>query len=139
MSFACRTVRGVNTTSAYNGQSVTHSNTGGVSSTVGFINDGSVISTGAGGANFASDWFLLHATGVGSFYWLRWTLLSGSVWSATPGASGIWIPMTSNLFWTLTVVGVQDHFNDTLFEIAGDSGGAGIVCSGHITAEADGT
>lgn len=138
MSFACRTVLGTNTTSAYNGQSVVHFNSGGVSATVNFLSDGSVTSTGSGGGNFASDWFLPHVAGVGSFYWLRWILLSGNAWSTTPGASGIWIPMTITLSWTLTVVGIQDHLNSTLFEIAGDSGGSSIVCSGSISAEANG-
>lgn len=46
--------------------------------------------------------------------------------------------MTITLSWTLTVVGIQDHLNSTLFEIAGDSGGSSIVCSGSISAEANG-
>ena len=121
----------------YDGQDVSHANTGGVSSSVNFILDGTCISSGGGsGGDFAVNWYLPTTANIGNSYWVRATLLSGNAWSI--GTMGSWIAITSTRTWTLTA-GIQLRSNDTKFEIAADAAGLNIVYTGHITATADGT
>lgn len=107
--------------------------------TITFANDGSVNKTvipfDGGSTVFPTDWYLAHTGSIGSSYWIRATLSSGT--SPTTGSIGTWLSLSSGYAWSL-------HANTgsiktcTLFiEIASDSGGVNIATNGYVSLDAD--
>lgn len=106
--------------------------------TVTFNTDGTVSGTiGGTGSNGATGdrWYQPTESGIGSGYWIRATLSSGlSPNNGNPGV-GTWLALSSGRTWGYTsgggTLGTRD--GTLLFEIASDSGGSTVVCSGSFS------
>lgn len=142
MSFACRpNSGGSSASSVYNGASAYWRSAGaGASVDVNINTDGTITETGTfvdASTGFPTRYYFPTTVGIGSSFWVRATLQSGSAWGT--GNMGAWTQITSNQNWHMNVSHSGDKANTTLFEFATDSGGLNIVASGIITAECDGT
>lgn len=104
--------------------------------TVTFETDGTVTGSEGGPAGtFINDaagdtWYEPTLAGIGSSYWIRATLTSGS--APSTGAVGAWEQLTLSKAWNYnsgTGGAVSNRSGTVLFEISKTSGGA-VVCSG---------
>lgn len=93
----------------------------GGTSTVTFKTDGSITATGLGAASFLGMWASHLTASFGNAYWVRCTVLAGSVASGTTGS---WLALTSDRAWTVTAANTR-----LKFEIASDSGGVTVVAA----------
>lgn len=84
--------------------------------------DGTIAGTGFGvGQSFLGAWFSRPLALIGTNYWIRCTVLAGSVASGTTGS---WLQLSSDRAWTVTSASTRLQF-----EIATDALGVTIVAS----------
>ena len=64
------------------------------SGTVQFNSDGTILLTAsfAGAATGPANWYAPPVSGVGSSYWVRWTLTAGTF---TTGTAGVWLSLAT--------------------------------------------
>lgn len=105
--------------------------------TVNFRFDGTVsgsVSPTTGGANEANGdmWYQPATAGIGSSYWIRATLSSGT--TPTTGTMNTWQQLDVTRTWENKsgLGNVGSRSSTILFEISATSGGA-VVCSGTFT------
>jgi hypothetical protein len=94
---------------------------------------------GQGGGYFESvitntlsgtNWYVPTTFGIGSSYYIRATLSSGSTPS---GSLGTWSALTSDAVWTINASGAGALAECELFiEISSNSGGSPVVASGNV-------
>lgn len=104
--------------------------------TVTFETDGTVTGSEGGPAGTFTNgaagdtWYEPTLAGIGSSYWIRATLTTGS--APSTGTMNTWQQLTSPLAWSYnsgTGGAVSSRSGTVLFEISKTSGGA-VVCSG---------
>lgn len=111
------------------------------STTVGFDTNGDIYGSGTG--TVATDtvtgdnWYTPNTTSIGSGYWIRATLSSGSVPSS--GTMNTWLQLSSARQWNNSSGGgaFGSRSSTVLFEISSSSGGSPVVCSGTVSITAD--
>ena len=104
-----------------------------------FVTDGTTTKTTGAGTVADSNWATPTTTGIGSSYWLKLTLGSGSG-TATGGsdATGVWLALSSTRnYGILAAPAGQVRNRNLTYQIASDSGGVTIVGSGNISLESD--
>lgn len=105
--------------------------------TVSFYADGylsgSINGTGSNGAS-GDNWFMPNETGIGSSYWIRATLSSGSTPNNGNPGIGTWLQLNTTRTWGYSSGGgtIGTRTGTLLFQIASDSGGTNIVASGSF-------
>lgn len=77
------------------------------------------------------NWHAPTTTGIGSSYWCRMTVNSGT--ALTGSATGSILALSSNRNWTLTRSGVGVNTTNATLEIFSDAAGANLVASRTIT------
>jgi hypothetical protein len=99
-----------------------------------FYTDGDLLgfASPSGSAAVNTDWTLPISAGIGSSYWVRWTIVSSSISApfSQVGTSGTWQQLS-----TARTFGLQSGNNNTTgvsqiqsyFQIASDSSGTNIV------------
>jgi hypothetical protein len=80
------------------------------------------------------SWFEPETVGIGSSYWIRLTVNSGT---SPSGTVGVWLALSSSRSWTLTRTTIGVSTGNYTLEIASDSGGVSVVASASITMTAD--
>jgi len=75
-------------------------------------------------ANYPANWATSTTTGIGSSYWARVTVTSGSL---TSGTTGSWVQLSSNTTWSKNTTGTGGATVLFTLEIASDSGGSNIL------------
>jgi len=75
-------------------------------------------------ANYPSNWATPTTTGIGSSYWARVTVTSGTL---TSGTTGSWVQLSSNTTWSKNTTGTGGATVLFTLEIASDSGGSNIL------------
>ena len=86
------------------------------------------------GSDLGSSWYPATVTGIGDFYWVRMSLITG-VEPSGPGAG--WHQLNSSPAWTLSRASVGLTVGIVKFEFATDSGGVNVVyTSPNITFQA---
>ncbi len=105
------------------------------SASIALETDGTLTPTGNGTVT-GPNWFLPTTGGIGTSYWVRLTLDSGT--SPTSGdVVGSWLQITAsrNWAWARTTVGITAAV--CTLEISSDSGGATVVasCTFNVTVE----
>lgn len=101
-----------------------------------FASGGSITYVGNQSAG-PNAWYLPFTTGIGSGYWIKFTLSSGSAWDSGPVSGTLYqLSSTRSLTWSATagisktaVVSVQ---------IYSDAGGTQLVSSGTINVYSSG-
>lgn len=69
--------------------------------------------------------------GAGENYWVRWTIVSGTL---STGTAGVWHSLTSNVTFGRNRTGPAGETSASgTVEIATDSGGINIIATGSIT------
>lgn len=96
-----------------------------------FVTDG--IYTATSQAN--TNWFTPTTPGIGSSYWVRATLNSGTTPSGP--AMGTWVQVNVNRVWSLTQAGIGTVSCVLDLAVATDSGGTNIVSTGQAGIQAD--
>jgi hypothetical protein len=97
--------------------------------------NGNVEAYSGGSLAATQKWYDPTTSGIGSSYWVRFTVVSGN----TPGGSdynpgfGSWLALTSDRQVGFSYVGGYSRSAVIRIEIAADSGGAAIVSSGDYT------
>lgn len=89
--------------------------------------DGTLYRTGISSAT--DQWFEPTTAGIGSSYWVRFTVTAGDALSYTPGSG--WLQISED-----RLIGNVREGKPTsvvLIEIASDSGGSNVVTSGTFT------
>lgn len=82
------------------------------------------------------NWFFPTLEGIGSIYWVRATVVSGSV---SIGTTDTWLQLSTNPIWTRTQTTVGTSSVTLTLEFAADAGGTNIVdtATAVLTAEVD--
>lgn len=103
-----------------------------VTASVNFINDGTLAFSATGGSSSGQpNWFTPTQTGVGSLYWINFSI-TGGAFSATPGTAGTWISMSSTTQFRNTSAAGSTRNGTASYSIASDSGGVNVVGSGTV-------
>ena len=148
-----KSVSGGITSAWYNGYNeADRTASGTVSVSVQFLSTGAIQTTvtGALGSTQGSNgvlWYNPATTGIGSSYWIRATLQSGTGpyaggTSITPttGTMGAWTSLGTTQIWANSVTGSLNaqatKYSLIKFEISTNSSGTNIVASGNIGIEA---
>lgn len=94
---------------------------------------GSIVSNTIG----SDAWYYPNLAGVGSSYWVRATLSSGS--TPSTGTMGSWQQLSSGRTWSNSSGGgaFGSRTSTILFEVSTSSGGTPVVCSGTVTITAE--
>jgi hypothetical protein len=106
--------------------------------TVDFNSDGTGTSTAAISGTNSWSWYSPTTTNIGSSFWIRATLVSGT--TPTSGTMNTWISLSTGPNWSNTLSGTGFRVSEIQFDIATDSAGTNIVAtdaSVTITAEVD--
>lgn len=103
--------------------------------TLTFGTDGTITIAGSGTSNQTAYWYKPATSGIGSSYWLRVTVNSGS--SLTGSSTGTWLQLSTSRSFNLTSSGNGVLSTNITIEIATDSGGSNIVASASATLSAD--
>jgi hypothetical protein len=98
-----------------------------------FGTDGSISFNGSGPAA-DTNWRRPTLAGVGSSFWVRATVNSGTLSS---GTSGSWLQLNSARSWTKTSTGAGLLTCSITLQVASDAGGTNIVSSGTYSLQAD--
>jgi hypothetical protein len=114
---------------------------GSSSAGVRFSSDGTVagfITGGLGGSTGPAHmrWFHPLKEGVGPGYWVRATLIRGSVPNTNAGL-GVWLSLAASSSWITISNGNFFRESVLLFEVATNAAGSVIVASGTIQLQAD--
>jgi hypothetical protein len=83
-----------------------------------------------GNVTNAFEWFSPVTPGIGTGYWIRLTVNSGT--SPSGSAVGSWLQLSSARSWSLTRTTIGTFTGNYTLEIATDSGGTNIVASQTI-------
>lgn len=78
-------------------------------------------------------WYLPTQAGIGSSFWIRATLLSGT----SPGNLNTWFALSSARIWTRSASPNAFNTSTLLIEISTTNSAAGIVTDGTYSMEAD--
>lgn len=88
-------------------------------------------STGATGGPRQSDWYVPSGGTPGNSYWMRATIVSGSL---TTGTTGSWLALSSNRLFGVTAPSNGVKSCTLYFQLATDSGGTNIIeTSANVT------
>ncbi len=87
----------------------------------------------------ADAWYYPTTTGIGSSYWVKFTLQSGSAWDGTSIVSGTLYQLSSTRSITWTASTGTSKTAQVLVQIYSDSGGTPLVASGTAYAYSSGT
>jgi hypothetical protein len=86
-----------------------------------------------GGSTFQHRWYNPNTTGIGSNFWIRVTLSSGT----TPtGSLNSWLQLSTNRSWSVARPTVGTNTSVLAVSIATDAIGANIVATGSYTLSA---
>lgn len=97
--------------------------------TLRFDPNGAVLSlTNSNGVVQITDWYLPNTPGIGSQFWIRATLSSGT--SPTGSALSTWLQLSSAISWRLTQTTNGSKTCTLAISIATDAAGANIVTTG---------
>lgn len=94
-------------------------------SIVGVVTDYSITDTING-----DNWFAPNQTGIGSSYWIRATVVSGSITTGSP--TGSWLSMSSTTSWTVFRFGAGSANAQLFIEISSSGTGSPVVASGTV-------
>jgi hypothetical protein len=122
---------GMNITATYGGAATM---TDGVS----IVTNGTI--AGSGSLNYAgpANWYSPTTTGIGSSYWVKFTLNSGSAWAAGLVNNTIYALTASRTIQWSTTIGTTKTASVTV-SIYSDSGGTTLVSSGTMAVSLDNT
>lgn len=81
-------------------------------------------------------WHSRAVAGVGSTFWTRATLLSGT--APTGAALATWLPLSANQAWSLAQTTVGSKLCSLRIEVATSSAGAGAAILGTLNISAEG-
>lgn len=106
--------------------------------------DGSLSASGSGDTVNVSQvngdsWYAPPTTGIGSSFYVRATLSSGSAPSSGSG-TGTWLALSSARSWTYnsgTGGAVSSRSGTLLIEVSPSATGTPVVCSGSISFDAE--
>lgn len=130
MTFAARTFQGMNTggvnqafsASAYSDTVKPSTSNAGVT----FNADG----TCSGGPN----WYTTTTSGIGSAYWVRFTLSSGSAWTGTAAGTVTSLSSSPSVNWSRGGTAYGTTSATVTVQFYSDSGGVNLVATGGISA-----
>lgn len=108
--------------------------------TLTFNTDGSVTSGGAGAnadVGLPANWYLPTTTGIGSSYWVKSVVTSGS-FTSDPSV-GTWVSLSTVKQWQRSAGAGASQTVVATFSIASDSSGVNVLYTGSITMIANGT
>lgn len=83
---------------------------------------------GGAGSTSGGGWYSPTTAGIGSGYWVRMTLLSGTAPGTSPGL-GTWLQLSSDRQWGWSRASNGSTTATVKIEIATDSGGTNIVAT----------
>ena len=94
-----------------------------------FINTGGTIQQYSNSLNVVGpDWNVPQALGVGSFYWIRGTIVSGPSGGSIVGTPNVWISISTEVAFGITNSTYNTQaFVTWTFELATDSAGTNII------------
>lgn len=100
--------------------------------TLRFDTNGAVQSlTNSNGVQQIADWYLPNTAGIGSQYWIRATLSSGT--SPSGSALNTWLALSSPASWRLTQTTNGSRTCTLAISIASDAAGSNVVTTGTAT------
>lgn len=100
-----------------------------------FGTNGSVSKTGSDSQG-PSAWYSPLTTGIGSSYWVRFTLVSGTAPTTNPG-TGVWLQLSAARLWAWSRTTIGSTTAVGKWELATDSAGTNIVrSSGNVNVTA---
>lgn len=113
----------------------------GLTASVSFLTDGNIDTGGGGTATIdtldADTWYSPATVGIGSSYWIRATLSSGS--TPTSGTLNTWLQLNTARSWSNNSgAGAVGTRTSTLsVQVSSSSTGTPVVCSGSVTITAN--
>ena len=98
--------------------------------------DGSVTHATSSQPGTFLNWYLPNTGGIGSSFWVRATIISGTF---TSGTAGSWLQLNAARTWTRNQLVVGAASVQFTLELASDAAGANIVatCTCTLTATVD--
>ena len=93
-----------------------------------FTTAGTVVVTGLGSTQSGSQWFNPTTGGIGSSYWVKVSITSGSNPTTSPGL-GVWLPLTSNRYWAWSRTILGSVFAGFTVSISNNGTDGGIVAT----------
>jgi hypothetical protein len=80
------------------------------------------------------NWYFPGSTGIGSLYWVRATVTSGS--TSGGSSTGVWISCNSSPGWSRNATSVSVQTVNLTLDFASDSGGTNIVGTATVRIQA---